>query len=289
MSEPEFLSQSSVAIVGLGLMGGSLAKALAGKCRAILGVDPDAQAGELALREGMVTRFSTQPAEILPLADVIVLAAPVRKIIDLIAMIPDMHPGKAVVFDLGSTKQEICEAFERLPERFEALGGHPMCGKTESGLNHADAALFVGAAFALIPLSRTTERARRLGEEIVQVVGARALWLDAALHDRWVASSSHIPYLLAIALALATPPDAAPLIGPGFRSTTRVAASSVVMMQDILMTNQAFVLEAVERVRNSLQVLEDALAAGNEERLAGLLSLGKERHQRLLQAIGGDG
>lgn len=270
-------------------MGGSLAKALAGRCRVILGVDPDAQAGELALRAGIVADFSTQPADILPQADLIVLAAPVRKIIEIIAMIPDLHPGKAVVLDLGSTKQEICQALEHLPARFDPLGGHPMCGGTDSGLNHADAALFEGAAFALVPLSRTTDRARRLGEELVQAVGARVLWLDASLHDRWVASSSHIPYLLAIALALATPPDAGPLIGPGFRSTTRVAASSVVMMQDILMTNQAFVLEAVERVRNSLQVLEDTLAAGNEERLAGFLTLGKERHQRLLQTMGGEG
>lgn len=289
MSEPEFLSQSCVAIVGLGLMGGSLAKALAGKCRDILGVDPDARAGELALREGMITRFSTQPAEILPQADLIVLAAPVRKIIELITMMPDLLPGKAVVIDLGSTKQEICQALDSLPARFDPLGGHPMCGKTESGVTYADAALFHGAAFALIPLPRTTQRARLLGEELVQAVGAKVLWLDASLHDRWVASSSHIPYLLAIALALATPPDAGPLIGPGFRSTTRVAASSVVMMQDILMTNQAFVLEAVERVRNSLQVLEEALAAGNEERLSGLLSLGKERHQRLLQTMGVEG
>jgi prephenate dehydrogenase len=289
MSEPEFLSQCCVAILGLGLMGGSLAKALAGKCRLILGVDPDEHAGKLAMHEGIIAGFSTQPADILSQADLIVLAAPVRKIIETIAQIPDLHPGKAVILDLGSTKQEICHALERLPARFDPLGGHPMCGKTESGMSYADESLFLGAAFALTPLPRTTERARRLGEELVQAVGARALWLDANLHDRWVASSSHIPYLVAIALALATPPDAGPLIGPGFRSTTRVAASSVVMMQDILVTNQAYVLEAVERVRNSLQVLEDALAAGNDERLNGLLTLGKERHQRLLRTLGGEG
>ncbi len=287
MSEPEFLSQCSVAIVGLGLMGGSLAKALAGKCRRISGVDTDAGAGELAVQQGFITGFSTQLEEILPQADLIVLAAPVRKIIEIIELIPGLHPGQAVILDLGSTKLEICQAFQHLPERFDPLGGHPMCGKTDSGMAYADATIFQGAPFALTPLPRTSERARRLGEELVQAVGAKALWLDAHLHDRWVASTSHIPYLIAIALALATPPDAAPLVGPGYRSSARVAASSVIMMQDILMTNQDPILEAVARVRNSLQAVEDVLAAGNEEKLAGLLALGKERHQRLLQVVGG--
>lgn len=289
MSDPEFLSRCRVAILGLGLMGGSLARALVGKCLRVLGSDPDADAGKLAIQEGIISDFSTRPDEVLTQADLIVLAAPVRQILEIIGLMHGMHMGSAVVMDLGSTKVEICQALEGLPSTFDPIGGHPMCGKTESGLAHADAALFQDAPFALTPLPRTSERARRLAEELVHAVGARALWLDAHVHDRWVASTSHIPYLVAISLSLGTPPDAAPMIGPGFRSTSRVAASSVVMMQDILMTNQAFVLEAVQRVRNSLQVLEESLAAGNEERLANLLTLGKERYKRLLQTAGGDG
>lgn len=286
MSEPGFLAGCRVAVLGLGLMGGSLALALHGRVHSLLGSDPDAQAGAYALREQIVERFSTDPAEILPEADLIILAAPVRAILGLINALPAWVPQAAVLIDLGSTKSEICRAYQELPERFDPLGGHPMCGKTDSGLAFAEAGLFVDAPFALTPLPRSSERARRLGEELVHALGARPLWLDAFIHDRWVASTSHLPYLVSLAVALSTAPDAAPMIGPGFRSATRLAASSTVMMQDVLATNRQSVLEAVQRLRNSLQALEEALASGRDDHLSRLLERGREQHTRLLQVQG---
>ena len=187
------------------------------------------------------------------------LAAPVRAIIELIGQLPRHHSGNPIVIDLGSTKTEIARALDALPSRFDPLGGHPMCGKETGGLAHAEAALFQGAPFAWTPLPRTSVRARSLAEQITRAVGAHPLWLDPETHDTWVAATSHLPYLLATALALATPQEAAPLIGPGFRSTTRLAGSDSGIMLDILATNRKPVLKALTHFHQTLDRLEAKL------------------------------
>lgn len=265
MPQSKFLLSSRVAIVGLGLMGGSLALALRDHCAALLGVDPDPDTLALAHRRHFARQLSADPAEILPEADVIILAAPVNAILELIPRLPDLHPGSPVVIDLGSTKAEICQALENLPERFEPIGGHPMCGKETSGLRNAAANLYQGAPFAFTPLARTTERAQAIAAQLARAVGAQSLWLDPATHDRWTAATSHLPYLASVALTLATPEDCAPMIGPGFRSATRLAGSSVTMMLDILTTNQANVLAALDRLRGQLDSLEAAVRDGDRD------------------------
>jgi prephenate dehydrogenase len=267
MPHSKFLLSSRVAIVGLGLMGGSLALALRDHCQLLLGVDPDPDTLTLAQRRHFAKKISADPAEILPEADVIVLAAPVSAILELIPRLPELHPGSPVVIDLGSTKSEICRRLDQLPERFEPLGGHPMCGKETSGLQNAAANLYQGAPFAFTPLERTSERARAIAVQLARAVGAQALWLEPETHDRWTAATSHLPYLASAALTLATPQDCAPMIGPGFRSATRLAGSSTSMMLDILITNQENVLEALARLRQQLDNLESTVRDGNRARL----------------------
>ncbi|HLF89808.1 MAG TPA: prephenate dehydrogenase/arogenate dehydrogenase family protein [Anaerolineales bacterium] len=253
------LSQTTIAIFGLGLMGGSLALGLHGKCARIIGVDPDSETCHLAQAHNVTDLASTTPTGFVDQAGLVILAAPVRGILTLIEQLPRLHPGSPVVLDLGSTKMEICHALENLPDRFDPIGGHPMCGKETSGLANADPAIFQGAAFALTPLSRTREHARTLAREVAIALGAHPIWLDAATHDEWVAHTSHLPYLLAAALAHATPEETAPLTGSGFRSTARLAGSSPHMMSDVLMTNRAPILRALARFRTSLDQLETQL------------------------------
>jgi prephenate dehydrogenase len=267
MSTPQSLSDIRVAILGLGLMGGSLAMALGGHCRELLAYDPDPRPLTLASKRRIVDYASADLAKILPQANLVVLAAPVRASLKLIQQLPSFHPGTAVILDLASTKTEICQAYEDLPARFDPIGGHPMCGKETAGLPNAEAGLFQGAAFALTPLERTSPLARSLAVQLVEIVGARPIWLDAATHDRWTATTSHMPYLLAVALTLATPPDCAPLIGPGFRSTSRLASSPATMMADILHTNRENVLAALVRFRNELDQLETSLRQEDETQL----------------------
>ncbi|MCA9977933.1 MAG: prephenate dehydrogenase/arogenate dehydrogenase family protein, partial [Anaerolineales bacterium] len=142
--------------------------------------------------------------------------------------------------------------------------------------------MYRGAPFALTPLPRTTTRARTLAAQVVAAVGANLLWLDAATHDQWVAATSHLPYLVAAALAGATPLDAAPLVGPCFLSTTRLAGSSRQMMLDILATNRAEVLSALARFEHNLAALRQSLDAADWDALLALLAQGAERRQEIV-------
>jgi len=269
------LSNARVAILGLGLIGGSLALALRGKCAALLGADPNPEARSLAEASGALEKVAADSTEILPSADAVILAAPVRTIIALLGDLPRLMPRTAVVMDVGSTKSAIVERMAGLPPRFEPIGGHPMAGKEHGGFANAEAGLFSGAPFVLTPLARTGERARSFALAVVEAVGARPLWLDAETHDHYAAAISHLPYLTSLALALATPPKATAMAGPGFRSATRLAATPPQMMLDILMTNRRAVLEALSRFRRALDALESALAAEDEEKLTALLTQGR--------------
>jgi len=281
--EPSFISTLRIAILGLGLMGGSLALALRGKCTALIGFDTDPQTLELARQRQIVDLASTEPAELLPQADVVILATPVNTIIENLQELPRHHPGPAIVLDLGSTKARVVEAMQRLPERFDPLGGHPMCGKERSGLANADPQLFQEAVFAFTPLARTSSRARTFAEGLAWQVGAHPLWLDPHIHDRWVAATSHLPYLVANALAFSTPGEAAPLAGPGYRSTTRLAQTSPGMMLDVLMTNRENILDASGRLRAHLDLLDELLQRGDFEALLSFLRRGTDRQHEIVE------
>ncbi len=287
MSDPDFaggqasLAETRIAILGLGLMGASLAKALKGRAATLMGSDPDPETLDLARQHDVVDKAAWDPATLLKEADLVILAAPVRANLELLWALPNLHPGRAVVIDLSSTKREIHAAMDALPARFDHLGGHPMCGKERSGIRHAEPGLYRGAPFVLTALDRTSHTARRLGEALAQAVGAHPLWLDPATHDRWAAATSHLPYVLAVCLAMATPLDAAPLAGPGFRSTTRLAASSPAMMLDVLVTNRAEILPALARLRAQVDRVERLLAQEEDRALQDTLSEASARRQEI--------
>jgi len=276
------ISKARVAILGMGLMGGSLALALRGHVRELRAADPDLAALELARQLGVVHHVSVDPSEVLPGSDIVILAAPVHAILELIRLLPDLHPGSPVVLDLGSTKSQVCRAMEALPERFDPIGGHPMCGKETSGLRSAEADIFKGATFALSALGRTSQRARDMAEQIARVIDAVPLWIEPEVHDRWVAATSHVPYLLANALSLATPIEATQLVGPGFRSTSRLAASFAPMMLDVLASNQENIHQALRRFRVELDIIESTLAQKDYALLEEVLARSAEHHTELV-------
>jgi prephenate dehydrogenase len=288
-AEPYFLSTARVAVLGLGLMGASLAMALKGGCKSLLGVDPDQQVLTLALERGIVSMASADPRRILPQSDLVILAAPVGEILNLIETFPSLHPGPAVVIDLGSTKSRIVEAMAGLPDRFDPIGGHPMCGKESNSIVNADPDLYKDAPFALTRLPRSSTRACRLAEELVHKLGARPVWLDPISHDRFTARTSHFPYIVANLLALITPPNASILVGPGFRSTTRVASTPTSVMLDILMTNRFEILSALADFRLELDLIESYMANLDQVSLKELLEMGASRRQGLLGAVRREG
>jgi prephenate dehydrogenase len=264
--EPDFsLSQAHLAFIGLGLMGGSLALALRGKCAGLKAYDPDVETVNLARQRQIVDLATQNIGEALEGADIIILAAPVCAILESLQAIGDLVRRRAIVMDLGSTKVEIMDAMLGLPERFDPIGGHPMCGKETLGLVNAEAGIFRGAPFALTPLERTSVSTKRLAEELVEATGARPVWLDARTHDRWTAATSHLPYLVAAALTLAVPDETRPMVGSGFRSTTRVAATHPDMMLDVLETNRENLLMMMRALKAQFDQLEKWLENGDYE------------------------
>jgi prephenate dehydrogenase len=259
------LSEATVAIYGLGLMGGSLALALRGKCRHVVGVVRRPEAARKAVDTGVVEEATCDLAGAAAHADIVVLATPVR---DIIATIPlaaaAMGPG-ALLMDLGSTKREVVAAMDSTPREILAVGGHPMCGKEAGGLNSADGTLFQGATFVLTLTARTTDEALALATEMAEAAGACPLVLDAERHDRAVAVVSHLPYLLAAALVHAEAqshlqdPVVQAVAASGFRDTTRLASSQVDMMLDILLTNGDAVAHALDLFEASVAEVRAAL------------------------------
>jgi prephenate dehydrogenase len=284
--EPD-LGDARVTIVGLGLMGGSLAGALRGRCRAVTGVARRPETVETALDLGLIDRGTTALDGAVTGADVIVLATPVRVILRQLAEIGPLLPDGCVVMDLGSTKADVVAAMDRLPARVQPLGGHPMCGKELSGLDAADPALYHGRTFILSPLPRTSPAALALGCRLAEAVGAHPLVLEPERQDRLVATLSHLPYLLACGLvatadALTSPDPAAwEIVAGGFRDTSRVAGSDVTMMVDILMTNRDEVQKSVYAFQDQLASLACLVEAGDEGALRAALTAIRAERMRM--------
>lgn len=284
------LQHTTIGVVGLGLMGGSLALALKGKCARLLGFDTHPPTLELALSRGIIDH--PLPLSLLPSEegkgaqlDILILAVPVPAILDLLHQLAlTNYLSPIIILDLGSTKREILRAMAALPNNFDPLGGHPICGKEKLGPENADPALYQGAPFILTPLERTTQRAIRLAKELISAVGAHPLEINADEHDRTLAFTSHLPFLIASALALSTPPEFAPLAGPGFRSTSRLAGTPAHMMLGILQSNRDHILETIQAFQTSLDKLRIALQCQDDVELENLLNQSRSNYQSIIDS-----
>lgn len=280
------LSGSKIAIIGLGLMGGSLALALRGWCAGVYGIDSDLEVIKLALHERIVDHASDDPAKFLPGVNMVILATPIPSILDLLQQLPDFTPNPCIVLDLGSTKRLIVDSMSHLPDRFDPIGGHPLCGREKLSLANADGNLFRDAPFLLTPLKRTSARALSAARQIISAIGAAEITVDAVKHDRSLASTSHLPFLLSSALVLSTPQADAPFIGSGFRSNSRLAATPASMMSGILESNRDNVLESLGHFRSALDEIEAALRSNDAEQLDGILQKAANHYHLLVPTQG---
>ena len=270
-----------VAILGTGLIGGSLGLAWAERepDLTLVGHDqPDVL--DRAEARGAIHQKAADPVTAVEDADLVVLATPLGTSLRLLESIADQVLRGTVVTDVGSVKQPILDqAAEVLPEQVPFLGGHPMAGAEASGIDHADALLFENAVYALCrpDTSDTALDAAPYAEvvELIEATGARTLSLSAAQHDRLVAAVSHLPQMLAVALvntvAGAEDADEAALAlelaGGGFRDMTRIADSPFEMWQDILVGNEGAIHDAIGRFRRQLRDLRNRLIEGDMEAL----------------------
>jgi len=284
MLQPDFnLAESKIVIIGLGLMGGSLALGLRGKCAALYGIDPHQPTLELALSQHIVDYADSDPANLLPEADLVILSAPVPAILTLLEQLPILTSNPSIIMDLGSTKKLIVESMSRLPERFDPIGGHPICGRENLSLANAERTLYYAAPFLITPLARTSKRALSAANQIIEALGAKGKTIDAVEHDRILASTSHLPFLLASALTLTTPDDFSSFVGTGFKSTTRVAGTSSSMMLGVLESNRENVLSALHGLQDELANLESALSSNDLSKLEAILKEAQSKYQTLIQ------
>ncbi len=244
---------NSVAIVGVGLIGGSFARALrkAGFRGRLCGVSSPATL-ERAIAAGLIDDALTlQEASA---CDLILLAQPISQIL---ATVPKLSGAQGWVTDAGSTKRAICRAAESIP-RF--VGGHPMAGKEHRGLEHADADLFRDRPWLL-----TSEPPPFL-REWLERIGARIRLTTPEEHDRMVARASHLPQLLSNAIAAATV-EAKAFGGPGLDSMTRLSGSSFDIWRDILSTNRDEIAAAMDEFGRQWEERQRALREGDDTRL----------------------
>jgi prephenate dehydrogenase len=267
LSSP-FIPFLRVAILGVGLMGGSLGMALHAHrlAQTVVGWDHDADALTLARHRGAIDVAEPDLALAVQNADAIFLAVPVGVAPDLLERIAPHVSPTALLSDLGSVKTEIVATGARLfGSRY--LGGHPMAGSEQSGVGAARADLFADAAWAIVPAhpepSPSDPTPRRL-LALVTALGARPLLLDAATHDRLVALVSHLPHVLAFALRGTVETDmerdlALQLAGGSYRDMTRVASSDPALWRGIFQSNRDFLLAALTAYEQRLSALIQAV------------------------------
>lgn len=291
------MSQSSafqrVAILGVGLIGGSLGRDLrvSGRVSEVVGIEPDPTTLERARQRGLIDRGETDPESGVRDAEVIVIAVPVGSFGEVLAaMRPGLTEG-AVVTDVGSVKGSVqAEAEGVLGGAATFVGGHPIAGTEDSGVEAAVSDLFRDALCILTPTGTTPEGAVTWIRRLWEGVGGEVVCMDPEEHDRILAATSHLPHMLAFALirtfaGLSTGPGVERFAAGGFRDLTRIAGSDSIMWRDIALANAPALLATIDRFQERLGELRYAIEAGDGETLAGLLREARE----LRRGLAGDG
>jgi prephenate dehydrogenase len=277
------MSRPTVAIVGLGQIGGSFAAALTKRRLArVVGITRRAETAARARRMGILAEAGTDLAAVSE-ADVVVLATPVRTLIRQIPeVVPLMRPRKLLT-DVGSTKTEIMQAFRRARPKSPVLGGHPMAGNERAGLDGVDPNLFESRPWVLVSsihdIPGTSPAFSGFGK-LVEAVGAKPLWIREKDHDLKVARVSHMPYLLSYAL-MGTPEESVRVCGNSFRDATRVAKSDPDMVLDFLLTNRGPIRRSARELTKHLERLLRMVDRGDAAGLRKALSRARERRGRI--------
>jgi prephenate dehydrogenase len=280
-----------VAVIGVGLIGGSFGLALkrAGACEEVVGVGRDPANLRVALERGAIDRAETDPAQAVEGADVVLIATPVAQIASTFSRIAASLQPRALVMDAGSTKQDVVAAARaQLGARVaQFVPAHPIAGAEHSGAAAARADLFEGKRVVLAPLDENPDHLVRRAEEAWAACGARVYRMSAGEHDAVFAAVSHLPHLLAYALVheLSGREDAARLFGyaaGGFRDFTRIASSHPEMWRDICAANRVALLAEMDRYASKLAAMRVLVDRGDASALERLFSEARAARNRWL-------
>ncbi|HVB81150.1 MAG TPA: prephenate dehydrogenase/arogenate dehydrogenase family protein [Candidatus Binataceae bacterium] len=277
-------------VCGVGLIGGSLALIAKreGLIERVVGLGRTQKNLDVALKRGIIDEATRDPAAAARGADLVMLAVPVRTMPEtLAAMVPHLPPA-AVITDVGSVKGWVVAALEPLlGTKMALVGVHPVAGKETTGAGAADESLFVGRRAIITPSARSTPDAIDRVERLWRATGSRVERMAPGEHDEILARASHLPQMVASALAAALNGarvdgrEAAAYGAGGLRDTTRIAASSAEMWRDIVLTNRDAIIEALGLFRGVLEELERAIASGDVARFEEIFNRGRAMREAL--------
>lgn len=281
-----------LAIIGVGLIGGSFGLAVKEKLRErvhITGLCWSRSSIEAALRRGAVDEASADAASAVRGADIVYLSTPVLQMVPMVETIRPFLKKGAVVTDAGSTKEYLWnEIPPRLPEGVYYVSGHPMTGKEKSGVEAADKDLFRHKCYVLMEETTAPPEIYQRVADLIKLTGANLTTLDVKRHDRCAAVISHVPHVTAAALVTLLDRSggdlsaALKLAGGGFKDTTRIASSNADMWADICLTNSAAIAKYLRRLTVILEEVVDAVEAGDRAALYDYFTAAKERRDRIL-------
>jgi len=282
-------SSKRLTIIGVGLIGGSLARALrrAGVCDEIVGCGRDEAQLQKAVELGVIDRYEIDAAAAVTGADVVVLAVPLRA---MVTVLTQMTPGLAadvVITDVGSAKGCVVEeARAVLGKRLcDFVPGHPIAGTEKSGVEASFAELFDGRGVILTPIDETNVDKCARVTAMWKAAGATVTEMEVLHHDEVLAATSHLPHLLAFSLvntlaSLEESKEVFAFAAGGFRDFTRIASSDPVMWRDICMENRDAMLEVLELFNNDLKQLEEAVRDNDGEAVVNVFTRAKETRDR---------
>lgn len=278
-------SPQRVAIVGVGLLGGSFALALRERYRTaqVIGVSRSAASRDAALQRGAVDQAVADPLQACDQADLVVLATPVDRIAPLAIQVAGVCHEEALITDLGSTKGSIVAAVHQHAEAGRKfVGAHPIAGSEKTGAQHARADLFAARQVVLTPIDRSDPARVQRSTELWRSLGAHVVVMTPEDHDRAMAAISHVPHLVAAVLAGVLEDSSRPLVGNGWLDTTRIASGDPELWTAICRENAAAILAELDRTSESLAAFRAAIAQGDHRRLQELLARGQRCRDEIL-------
>jgi len=286
----ETLSVQTLALLGVGMMGGSLALAArrSGDVPEVRGYDADPRALDEALAAGVITRRCSSVAEACAGADLVVVCTPVRSIPDLVEEAARVQPPPRLITDIGSTKGALVAGLSNAA-RTRFIAGHPICGAETSGVRFARADLFDRAIYFLCPSDDSPAELHEELHAFVASLGARPIALGADAHDRIMALVSHVPHVLANILMTevggfeASGRRAMFSVGPSFKDLTRVAGSNPPMWRDIFFDNREALILSLKSVAADIMMLCENLRDGDEETVLRGINTAASYRRELLQ------
>ena len=269
MEEECDFSFNKITIIGVGLIGGSFGFALKEKKPnfKIVGIDKQ-EIIEKAIARGAIDEGTVNLKEGIKEADIVIIATPVKTIIDILTQINPFLKRGCLVTDTGSTKGQIVERADKvLSKDIFFIGGHPMAGSEEYGIESANPHLFQDRTYILTPTKKSNLIAIEKIFSLIKMIGANRLILNPLEHDRIVGAVSHLPQIIAVSLINMVSEliqkennnNYFKAVGEGFKDMTRIASSPYKIWEDICYTNKEIILEMIQEFRNYLGVIEDKL------------------------------